>query len=379
MTDQQADYELRNPAYRKTDVAARIGRDMKTVARQLAGIVSEKIAKGEPVQINGLELPVGAGSSNETILFDASWKAGGSTVRQELVLRIGPADFQLFMDPRMHDQYRLLDALHREGHVKVARPFAFDDSGEPFGQPYMIMEKLHGRVPVSFPPYNSAGMLFDATISERRRAWETAIDQLAQVALTPVDTVAFLAETDGDGSFEEHIDWWHRMGTWAKVDHLPAIADLREWLDANRPEHAPPGLSWGDSRIGNMMFGDDFTCVGVMDWEQMSLGGALVDLGWWLWFDRFHSDTLGFTRLEGLGDREETVARWSAVTSIKVSDMDWYELFAGYKVALITARKAALEGNSKPGNNGNNNIATQQNAILRGLNTPDDILAPLDI
>ncbi|EHJ61463.1 phosphotransferase family protein [Novosphingobium pentaromativorans] len=379
MTDNQADYELRNPAFRKTDVAARVGRDMETVARQLEAIVSGQLAGGQPVTIENLKLPVGAGSSNETILFDARWQADGSDVGRGLVLRIGPADFQLFMDPRMHDQYRLLKALHAHGRVKVAEPFVYDDSGKPFGQPYMIMEKLHGRVPVSFPPYNSAGMLFDATVAERRRAWETAVDQLAQVALTPLDKVAFLAETDGDGSFEEHIEWWHRMGRWAKVDHLPAIADLREWLDANRPANPPAGLSWGDARIGNMMFGDDFTCTGVMDWEQMSLGGALVDMGWWLWFDRFHSDTLGFTRLEGLGDRAETLDRWSAITGIEVSDIEWYELFAGYKVALITARKAALEGNNAPGNNGNNNIATQQNATIRGLGTPQDILVPLEV
>lgn len=378
---EQADYEARHASFRKTDVASRVGRDMDDVAQALRRIVGRHIATradGE-IAIHDLKLPVGAGSSNETILFDAEWREEGNAVRHGMVLRIGPADFQLFMDPRMRDQYRLLGALHRIGNVRVAEPLLFDDSGEPFGQPFLIMEKLHGTVPVSFPPYNSGGFLFDATAAQRRTAWESAVDQLAEVARTPLDAVSFLAETDGDGSFGEHIEWWHRMGRWAKVDHLPAIASLREWLEANRPSNPPPGLSWGDARIGNMMFGEDFTCTGVMDWEQMSVGGALVDMGWWLWFDRFHSDTLGFTRLEGLGDRAETIARWEAATGIAVRDLEWYELFAGYKVALITARKAALEGNIAPSNNGNNNIATQQNAVMRGTGQPEDVLVPLDV
>lgn len=377
--DMPADYESRNPAFRKTDVAGRVGRDLDTVAAQLRDVVSTRLAAGAEVTISDLTLPVGAGSSNETILFDARWSAGGTDQRQGMVLRIGPSGFQLFMDPRMRDQHRLLDALHSIGKVKVARPLLFDDSSAPFGQPFMLMEKLQGRVPVSFPPYNSGGFLYDASVAERRRAWEDAVDQLAQIALTPLKAVAFLAETDGDGSFAEHIDWWHRMGRWAKVDHLPAIAELHDWLEANRPSGSPPGLSWGDARIGNIMFADDFSVAGIMDWEQMSLGGPLLDIGWWLWFDRFHSDTLGFTRLDGLGNRAETIARWQAATGITVRDVEWYELFAGYKVALITARKAALEGNNAPSNNGNNNIATQQNAVIRGIDRPADVLVPLDI
>jgi aminoglycoside phosphotransferase (APT) family kinase protein len=299
MSDNVADYESANPSFRKSDIAGRAGRDFDIVTAQLREIVSAELANGHPVEITNLKLPVGAGSSNETILFDARWPDGEILREHGIVLRVAPSDFQLFMDPRMHDQFRLLNALHERARVKVAKPLLFDDSGEPFGKPFMLMEKLQGRVPISFPPYNAAGFLFDATVAQRRTAWESAIDQLIEVNNTPLDTVAFLAETDGDGSFDEGLTWWHRMAVWGEIDHLPAISGLRNWLEANRPANPPPGLSWGDARIGNMMFGDDYVISGVMDWEQMSLGGALLDLGWWLWFDRFHSETLQLTRLEG--------------------------------------------------------------------------------
>lgn len=380
MTQHVADYEAANPSFRKTDVARLMARDLDTVAAQLRTIVSENIANGRSVTISGLKLPVGAGSSNETILFDASWTdAVGRTMEQGMVLRIAPSQFQLFMDPRMGDQFALLGTLRAGGRVRVAEPLLFDDSGAPFGQTYMIMGKLQGRVPVSFPPYNAAGFLRDASVAQRRTAWDSAVDQLAAVARTPISDVAFLGEAEGDGSFDENLDWWFRLADWAKVGHLPAIDGLKQWLLANRPADPPPGLSWGDARIGNIMFDDDFTVSGVMDWEQMSLGGALLDLGWWLYFDRFHAESLGLTRLDGLGTRQETLDRWEGATGITVRNMEWYELLAGYKVAVITARKSALEGFCEPRNNGNNNITTQQNARMLGTDQPRDILVPLNV
>ena len=250
----------------------------------------------------------------------------------------------------------------------------YDDSGEPFGQPYFIMTRLDGRVPVSFPPYNAGGFLFDAGVAERRRLWESAVDQLAEVARTPLADVAFLAEADGDGDFEQSLKWWFDYARWAEVARLPALAELEAWLMTHKPTAPPPGLSWGDARIGNMMFSDDFTVAGVMDWEQLSLGGALLDMGWWLYFDRFHSETLGLKRLDGLGGREETIARWEGVTGLKVADIEWYEMLAGYKLAVITGRKVMLEKNQTPRNNPNNNIITQANARLLGWAPPVDII-----
>jgi aminoglycoside phosphotransferase (APT) family kinase protein len=374
-----ADYEAANPSFRKTDVAGIMARDLDTVAAQLREIVGARVAGGRSVEILNLKLPVGAGSSNETILFDAVWQKDGQRVEKGMVLRIAPSQFQLFMDPRMGDQFALLGALYKAGRIRVAEPILFDDSKQPFGQTYMIMGKLHGRVPVSFPPYNAAGFLFDASVEQRRTAWESSVDQLAAVVSTPIEEVAFLGQNDDDGSFAANLAWWYRLADWAKISHLPAIAALKGWLEANRPADPPPGLSWGDARMGNMMFGEDFTITGVMDWEQMSLGGALLDLGWWLYFDRFHAESLGLTRLEGLGTRAETLERWQQATGIEPREIEWYEMLAGYKLALITARKSALEGLCEPRNNGNNNIITQQNARMLGTAQPEDVLVPLEV
>jgi aminoglycoside phosphotransferase (APT) family kinase protein len=90
-----------------------------------------------------------------------------------------------------------------------------------------------------------------------------------------------------------------------------------------------------------MMFADDFTVAGVMDWEQVSLGGPMMDLGWWLLFDDFHSVDHGIGRLDGLGTRQETVDLWTELTGRKVQDLHWHEVYAGWRVSAIAARTSS--------------------------------------
>jgi aminoglycoside phosphotransferase (APT) family kinase protein len=79
-----------------------------------------------------------------------------------------------------------------------------------------------------------------------------------------------------------------------------------------------------------------------MDWEQVSLGGSMHDLGWWLLFDDFHSIDHGIPRLDGLGDREETLAFWEDRTGRSARDVHWYEVYAGWKVSAISMRTMTL-------------------------------------
>ena len=104
-----------HPSYVKSDIAGRMARDVDVVAGHLSRIVGRELAGDAAVQIAGLRTPVGAGSSNETFLFEARWLTGGREQVRGLVLRICPQEFQLFMDPRLADQVRLLKALHARG------------------------------------------------------------------------------------------------------------------------------------------------------------------------------------------------------------------------------------------------------------------------
>jgi aminoglycoside phosphotransferase (APT) family kinase protein len=179
----------------------------------------------------------------------------------------------------------------------------------------------------------------DSTPAQRRKLWVSAMHQFAAVHLVPAEEVAFVDRPErGSTGLDQQLSYWWDQATFTLGDGIPdLVLDLFEWLRANKPEE-PPGLSWGDARIGNIMFGDDFEVVAVMDWEQASMGGGLHDLGWWLFFDDMHSVEVGLARLDGLGTRQETIDLWEELTGRKVSNLVWHEAFAGVKTALLAMR-----------------------------------------
>ena len=120
-------------------------------------------------------------------------------------------------------------------------------------------------------------------------------------------------------------------------------------LRANLPANQPPGLVWGDARIGNMMFDEDFEVVAVMDWEQPSLGGALHDLAWWLVLsETMHGATPARPHLAGMGTREETIALWEELTGKSAADVEWYEDFTRLKMSCLGTRMGNLRGSPPP-------------------------------
>jgi aminoglycoside phosphotransferase (APT) family kinase protein len=206
------------------------------------------------------------------------------------------------------------------------------------------MERLRGNVPVSMPVYNATGFLVDATPEQRRHLWEEALEQLCRIATVPVELLGCLARSVGTRDLEGQIDYADRGTEWSLGDsRAPQYAEIRAWLGANRPAREEIGLSWGDSRIGNVMFDERFEVAGVMDWEQASLGGPMLDLAWWLLFDDYHSVDHGLARLEGLGGREETIEIWSERTGFEVHDLHWYEVFAGYRLSTVSERSMRID------------------------------------
>ena len=220
---------------------------------------------------------------------------------------------------------------------------------------------MFGRVPVTSPNYNTEGWLFDAEPAQRRVLWESAVRELGRIHSVPLDAIGFLGRGDpAQSGLEQALQYAKDHHAWACAGGSYPLAErLYEWVFDNVPDTNVDGLSWGDSRIGNMMFGDDFEVVGVMDWEQASLAGPWLDLAWWLYRDETESVIRGVPRLDGLGTRAETIAVWEDVVGIPVPDLLWYEVFAGLRHVTLTIRSARL----RPGSFGSG--AEPENPFLR--------------
>jgi aminoglycoside phosphotransferase (APT) family kinase protein len=320
-------------------------RDLDTLASQLAGWLAARIPEARDLRVANLSYPSGAGRSHETVLFDAAWTADGRPQARSFVVRIKPTRHTVFPDDLFEPQYRVMQALHEAGRVRVARPLWFEPDPTLLGAPFFVMERVRGRVPVSTPPYAQVGWVAEAAPAQRARMWESGVRQLAAIQSTPLDRVAFLRGPEGarEGLAQEW-DKYRRFVAWvSRQRRWPALERALERLEANWPANQSAGLVWGDARIGNMMFDDDFEVVAVMDWEQPSLGGALHDLAWWLVLsETMHGAAPGRPHLEGMGTREETIALWREITGISPADVEWYEDFTHLKMTCTGLRLAQL-------------------------------------
>ena len=326
-------------------------RELGELSRQLADWLSRQLPAATEVQLRNLDYPRGAGQSHETILFDAHWREGAAARSRGLVVRIRPASFTMFPDTLFEQQYRLMRLLHAGGYVRVAEPLWFEADAAVLGTPFFVMERKYGRVPVSVPPYAQVGWVAEATPAQRAHMWESGVRQLAAVQRVPLDELGFLRGPTGarDGLAQEFdkytrfVAWLQQSQPWPVLE--AGLARLRDrW-----PRHQPPGLVWGDARLGNMMFDEKFDVIAVMDWEQPSLGGALHDLAWWLTLsETMHGTRSGRPPLAGMGTRADTLALWQELTGIPTDDIEWYEEFTELKMSCLGVRMAALRGAPPP-------------------------------
>ena len=319
-------------------------RDLAQMADAMSAWLAGRLPEARNIRLANCAYPLGAGMSHETILFDAAWDEGDRTVLRGMVVRIKPSSHHVYQDDMFTEQYRLMQLMHDGGQVRVARPLWFEADPALLGAPFFVMEKVAGRVAVSYPPYSQQGWLVDATPPQRAKLWRDAVSQLAMIQRMPVADAAFIKQGKTFAEdFDQETDRWRRYLEW--VDPTAQCTLLRqsyENLLALTPANRPAGIVWGDARLGNVMAADDFTVAAVMDWEQPSLGGALHDLGWWLQSDYTQTEARGLPALAGMGSRAETIALWSEISGKSAAEIDWYEAFAVFKMECLGLRMAVL-------------------------------------
>ena len=264
--------------------------------------------------VSDLTLPDRAGLSNETILFRAELDDGaqhddrGARPPGQSVTVLPTAAWTRSSTPRRGCcRSCTTNSISRVPNVRW-----FEADPRWFDRPFFVMD--HATVGCRSASRSTTPR--DGSTTPRRRSGgrrgsrrSTELDP-HQPACHPTSSASFPGADRGSPRCSTRI---RAEYAWAcdGVEH-PIVDRLWEWLESNVPTTPPTGLSWGDARVGNIMFDDDFQVVVVMDWELVSLGTPIMDLGWWLFFDDVHRDE--YPRLDGLGDRQETIERWEQGT-----------------------------------------------------------------
>jgi aminoglycoside phosphotransferase (APT) family kinase protein len=123
----------------------------------------------------------------------------------------------------------------------------------------------------------------------------------------------------------------------------PLIERAFGWLEDHWPtDEGDPVISWGDARIGNMMF-RDFEPVAVLDWEMAAVGPREVDLAWMIYLHRFLDDLAVQMELPGMPDfmrLDDVAAAYASFTGYAPRDLEFYTLYAALRHAIVMSRVA---------------------------------------
>ena len=296
------------------------------------------------VSVSDISLPK-AGFSNETIFGTARW-GDEHDERQErgFVLRIQPSGHQLFVEPDAMRQARVMEQL--AGHVPVPAVWLTEPDPQVLGAPFFLMDRVGGRIPSDIPSWHEAGWTTELTPAQRGRLYDSGLAALA--ALHGADWrggLAFL-EPPGEGTaldrYIAHLQRWYRWCEPVRRFGADVIEAAFEHVVRHRPATDVAVISWGDARPGNIIFGDDLSVVALLDWEGATIGPPEIDVGWWLMFEEFLCEAQGLTRLDGVPNRDATIARYQELSGRPVEEIRYYEILAGLVLALINSRLADL-------------------------------------
>lgn len=352
-------------------------RDPEETGRSLEKWLALRRPGAEGVRALSLGTPAATGFSNETLLYDVTWREDGRAHREALVLRCAPSGEGVLPEYDVARQHRILEVLAGTG-VPVPRVVGLETDPTLLGVPFYLMERIEGRIPTDNPPYHVGGWVTEIPPAERAALWWDGIEVLARIHRLDWRSLGLgWLDTKGEAPtpLERQLDAYRRFLAWAAAGaRHPTCEAALAWLEAERPrEPAPVALCWGDARPGNMIFREG-RVVAVLDWEMATLGDPQQDLAWWLFLDRHHSEGLGAPRLPGFPERAETVARWEARTGLSASRLDYYEVFAAFRFAVIMIRVAAqlVAAGLLPSDAdfGRNNLVTRLLARLLGLPAP---------
>ena len=294
----------------------------------LGRYLDERLDGSVPVEVERHQ----AGHSNETFFVTR----GGL----DLVLRRPPLGAFL---PTAHDvgrEYKVMSGL-RETRVRVPRTLLMCDDESVIGAPFYLMERVYGEVIRTELP--------EALRSEEDRAaiGDELVDAL--IELHSIDPEECGLEEFGrpSGYLERQLRRWKGQLelTLPHTRPLPDLEAVGAWLEDHLPESPEPTIVHGDYKLDNVLFASDSPArlVAILDWEMSTLGDPLADLGWMTSFWREASDEdVGVfadlnrvTTLEGFRTRAELVARYEQKTGRDCSNLDWYQVLAIWKLAIL--------------------------------------------
>ncbi|MEV7970590.1 phosphotransferase family protein [Sphaerisporangium sp. NPDC088356] len=251
----------------------------------------------------------------------------------------------VFPEYDLGKQFEVMRLARERAAVPAPRALWFEPDPAALGSPFFVMEQERGDVPPDLVPYTFEGWLVDASPADLERLQRQTVRILARLhdaAVRPEELAFLQSGHPGDSALRRHVNEQRTYYEWAHGSlRIPILEDAFAWLDDHWPASPGPDvISWGDARIGNVMY-RDFTPVAVLDWEMAAVGPREIDIAWMIFLHRFFQDVTEIMGLPGLPafmTREDVCAQYRSLSGYAPRDMEFYEMYAALRHGIIMAR-----------------------------------------
>lgn len=303
---------------------ARKGEELPADA--LSKFLSRKTGIEETIEIR--QFPAGSSNLTYLVLLGA----------EEYVLRRPPYGNTV---KTAHDMRREFDVLSKLAAVyqPAPKPILFCDDESVIGSEFYLMERRHGLIMRGRSPKP-----LEESPELQRSVCRSFITNLAE--LHSVDyTAAGLGNLGHPAGYcRRQVEGWTKRYFAAKTDDWTEIEAAIVWLNENIPAESGASLVHNDYKFDNLMLDpNDLTRItAVLDWEMVTVGDPLMDLGttlgYWMSADAgnemlsmpFNPRVL----MENVS-REELAEKYSAVSGRDTSNILFYYVFGTFKIAVI--------------------------------------------
>jgi len=219
------------------------------------------------------------------------------------------------------------------------------------GAPFFVMDRVEGEVPPDLLPYTFGdNWLYDATLAQQHRLQDSTVDVIAR--LHALDTahpdLARLRSVESGATEMDrliaHTRAWYEFARRSGM-RSRLVETALDWLDEHPPTGDTTVLSWGDSRIGNIVY-RDFEPVAVLDWEMACLGPRELDVAWLLYAHMVFEEIAHVFDLPGMPHflrPADVLDHYEALTGHACADLDPYLTLSAIKFGIVFLRTGARQ------------------------------------
>jgi aminoglycoside phosphotransferase (APT) family kinase protein len=275
--------------------------------------------------------PLSGGTQNILIRFDRS--------QRSYVLRRGPLHLTEHNNNSILREIKLLTTLAGTP-VPHARLIVGCAQDAVLGAAFYLMEEIDG---VNATMKLSAAHATDS--ATRHQMGLAAVDALAAVAQLDPDALGLSDLGKAEGFLDRQVPLWtRRLESYERFAgyqraSFPDVTGIANWLTAHQPRQRPARILHGDYHLANLIFDREGPAVrAIVDWEMVTVGDALLDLGWLLasWPGNGGAEIGGrLARAGGLPTRDDVIERYAASEPDGLEAIDWYEVLACFKFAVV--------------------------------------------